>query len=185
MQILKSDTQSREVEISKGGMKMNKWIKLIICILVSHAAGLVGGLFSTPSIAQWYANLNKPWFTPPGWIFAPVWLVLYTLIGIALYLVWIEKEKKNATNTTFSRPFNIAIIAFGLQLILNALWSALFFGLRSPLLGLIEIAILWVVIIVTMIYFFRIRNVAGWLFIPYIIWVSFAVMLNIGILLLN
>jgi len=165
---------------------MNKWIKLVLCILVSHAAGLVGSIFSTPSIAIWYNSLHKPPFTAAAEVFAPVWLVLYTLIGIALYLVLIQKEdKKNIKNSRFSNTFRIAIFAFGLQLILHAFWSALFFGLRSPLLGLIEIALLWGTIIVTIVYFFRINKIAGWLLIPYILWISFALILNLGIWVLN
>jgi tryptophan-rich sensory protein len=134
-------------------------------------------VFTTPAITTWYATLVKPNFVPPNWVFGAVWTLLYLLMGIALYLVW-EKgfEKKEVRE---------AIAVFGIQLFLNLLWSVLFFGLQSPLYGLIEIVILWVVILANIILFYRISRPAGLLLVPYLFWTSFAAVLNYSIWILN
>lgn len=155
-------------------MKLNNIIKLIISIIICQLAGFIGSLFTSPSIPTWYAALNKPSFNPPNWLFAPVWTALYLLIGIALYLVWINK-KRNKSAITF----------FTIQLMLNSLWSLLFFGLKNPFLAFIEIIILWSFILLTMISFYKISKPASYLLIPYILWVSFAALLNFSIWLLN
>jgi benzodiazapine receptor len=121
--------------------------------------------------------LNKPSFTPPGSVFAPVWITLYLLMGISLFLVW--RVEKNIPRR------RSALAVFALQLILNTLWSLLFFGLRSPLAGLVDIACLWVSIVLTLFLFSRISKTAFWLFVPYFLWVSFATVLNASIFALN
>lgn len=150
----------------------NIW-KLIISIVLPFLASVIGGLFTASSVSSWYIALIKPPFNPPSWVFGPVWTSLYLLMGVSLYLVWIKKYDKNAF--TF----------FGIQLVLNALWSVLFFGLRSPLFAFIEIIFLWIAILITIFYFYRINKISAYLLLPYILWVSFAVILNLAIFILN
>ncbi len=155
---------------------MNKF-RLGISIILPLLAGLIGSFFVMPVIDLWYKELAKPSFNPPDWIFGPVWTFLYILMGIALYFVWqsdTEKKKKK-----------IAITFFAIQLGLNSLWSILFFGLRRPEAALIEIFILWLAILINLILFRKIKKFAGWLLLPYIIWVSFAAVLNFSIWQLN
>ncbi|NWF54031.1 MAG: tryptophan-rich sensory protein [Syntrophaceae bacterium] len=151
--------------------------RLIIAVLVCQAAGLIGAFFTRPAISTWYAELIKPRFTPPDWVFGPVWISLYILMGIAAFLVW-------------SRGFHHQVVRralaiFGVQLGLNALWSFLFFGLRSPLAGLIGISVLGIAIIFTVRSFLQVSRTAGLLLIPYFLWVSFASGLNLSIWWLN
>lgn len=156
--------------------KMN-YLKLIIALVLPQAAGGLGAFFTTPAIPTWYATLNKPFFSPPNWLFAPVWITLYFLMGIAFYLIW----QKDTANPLVKK----AIILFLVQLLLNSLWSILFFGLRSPLLGLIDIIPLLVLIVLTILQFLKINKTAGLLLVPYFLWVSFATILNLSLFLLN
>jgi len=149
--------------------------RLLFSIVVCQLAGIIGSLFTMPAIPAWYAALNKPAFVPSGTVIGAVWLVLYTLMGISLYLVWQKGINKK------TRP---ALYAFGIQLALNALWSVLFFGLRSPLYGLIGIVALWFAILVTINMFRKISKHAAWLLVPYIAWVTFAAYLNWSVLAL-
>ncbi len=152
-------------------------LKFIFSIVLTLGVGFIGSLTTRQSVSTWYGTINKPPISPPNWLFAPVWTVLFILIGIAFYLVW---------NKGMSEPFvKIAIVIFLIQLVLNVLWSFLFFGLRSPLSAFIEIILLWIAILFTIIYFFKISPVAGYLLIPYILWVSFALILNGWIMILN
>ncbi len=146
---------------------------IILCLL----AGIIGSIFTTQNIPTWYASLNKPSFNPPNWVFGPVWTILYVLMGISAYLIYSKGIKK--------KEVKFALIIFGIQLILNTLWSILFFGLTSPLLGLICIIVLWISIILTIKLFYKIDKKATYLLIPYILWVSFATILNYYILILN
>lgn len=150
---------------------------LLGAIVLCQLAGLVGAIFTTPAIPTWYASLRKPFFTPPSWVFAPVWLTLYTLMGIALYIVW----KKGIAKQEVRR----AVSLFGIQLVLNVLWSAVFFGAKSPLFGFVTIVLLWLALLATIVVFYRISKVAGILLIPYFVWGSFASILNFSILMLN
>ena len=156
---------------------MPKFLKLVLSIVICEAAGGVGAIFTSPKIAGWYQTLKKPWFTPPSWLFGPAWATLFLLMGIALYLVWSKGLEFKAI-----RP---AIIIFIAQFALNILWSALFFGLKQPLAGLIEIAVLWVAILLTIVYFWAVSRPTGILLLPYILWVSFATALNAAIVFLN
>jgi tryptophan-rich sensory protein len=151
--------------------------KLIICVLVCQAAGFVGAIFTRPAISTWYAELSKPRFTPPDWVFAPVWISLYVLMGVAAFLVW----RRGFHHQVVRR----GLAFFGIQLLLNALWSFFFFGLKSPLAGLIEICILGIVIILTVQRFLQSSRTAGLLLIPYFLWVAFATGLNLSIWWLN
>ena len=157
--------------------KLKYVYKLIVSIIVCQGAGLIGSVFTTPSIPTWYATLQKPSFTPPNWLFAPAWITLYLLMGISSSIVW----HRGLDN----RPVRIALIIFLVQLILNALWSVVFFGLESPLYGIIVIVALWVAILLTILKFFRISALAGALLLPYIGWVSFAAILNVFLFILN
>ena len=156
---------------------MNKWIRLIIAILVCQLAGVVGSIFTAPSIATWYSKLQKPFFSPPNWVFAPVWITLFTLIGISLYLIWNKGLK--------DKLVKVSISVFAVQLILNVLWSFLFFGLQNPFYGLIEIIMLWIAILITILKFYKVDKRAGLLLLPYILWVSIATVLNYYIFVLN
>lgn len=156
---------------------MNKWLKIVAFIIICQMAGLIGSIFTFPSIPTWYASLNKPSFSPPNWLFGPVWITLYTLMGISAYIIWEKGIKK--------KEIKVAIGLFSAQLILNSIWSFLFFGLQNPLFAFVEICILWIFILATIISFFRIDRKAAYLMVPYILWVSFALILNYSIYLLN
>ncbi|CAN5178927.1 TspO/MBR family protein [soil metagenome] len=149
----------------------------IISLFVCFSAGAIGSIFTASSIPTWYATLNKPFFNPPNWIFGPVWTTLYFLMAVSLYKVWINKTNTNNKN--------IALICFGSQLLLNTLWSIIFFGFKSPFLAFITIIILWILILQMIISFYRIDKNAGLLQIPYLLWVSFAALLNFFIMILN
>ena len=151
-------------------------LKLIASIIICQLAGIIGAIFTTPSISGWYTNLNKPFFNPPSWLFGPVWTLLYLLMGISLFFVW--NQKKGVKTKT-------ALIIFAIQLGLNALWSIIFFGLHSPLVAFLEIIVLWLFIILTIIKFFPISKISAYLLIPYLLWVSFAGFLNLFIVRLN
>jgi benzodiazapine receptor len=157
-------------------MRLRDIIKLISSLILCQLAGFIGSLFTTPAIPTWYRTLNKPSFNPPDWIFSPVWISLFILMGISLFLVWRRQDRPQ---------FITALIFFFVQLILNILWSAAFFGLRSPLLGLIDIVLLWIAILLTIQSFSKISKAAGLLLIPYFLWVSFAAVLNFSLWTLN
>jgi len=135
----------------------------VICL----AAGAMGGLVTGPAVKTWYPTLQKPSWNPPSWLFAPVWTVLYVLMAIAAWLVW-------RAGLFFGTPG----ILFGLQLILNMLWSWFFFGKHRPDQSFAEILVLWVSILATAVAFVQVNLVAGWLFVPYLLWVTFAAVLN-------
>ena len=151
--------------------------KLIAALGVTLITGFIGSLATAEPLTTWYVTLNKPYWTPPDWAFGPIWTILYILIGIAAYLVWREGLEK--------RYVKIALSVFALQLILNLLWSVLFFGFKSIYGGLIEIIILWITILINLILFYRISKFAGILFVPYLIWVTIATALNYSIYILN
>ena len=157
--------------------KLSDILKLAISLAACFSAGFIGSFFSRGSIPDWYTLLQKPAFTPPGWLFAPVWSLLYLLMGISAFLIW----------RSGIREFHVreGLIIFSIQLILNTLWSYAFFGLKSPLYGLIVIVPLWTAILLSILNFYRISKTAAFLLIPYIIWVSYATALNLSIYLLN
>ena len=147
------------------------------CILGPLVAGTVVGFLTMGGILTWYVTLNKPWFTPPDYVFGPVWTVLYILMGISLYLV-ISHGWENKTVKT-------GVILFSLQLAANLVWSLLFFGMQSPIAGLADIFLLLVLIIATIVTFHRVSKPAAILLVPYLAWVCIATALNAGVVLLN
>jgi len=149
---------------------IKKIIKLFVSVLICLGAGFLGSIFTTPAIPTWYATLNKPSFNPPNWLFAPVWTTLFILMGISAFLVWQKGLKKKGVKK--------ALVFFLIQLIFNVLWSFFFFKFHSPFLALLDIIVLWFLILLTMIKFFKINNTASLLLIPYLLWVSFASTLN-------
>jgi|SRR3989344_8782556 len=156
---------------------MKDTLKLISAIIICELAGIIGSIFTFSAIPTWYATLTKPALNPPSWIFGPVWTTLYALMGIAAFLVW-----KKGWNRKDVRK---ALSVFSLQLILNASWSIVFFGLHSPGWALVNIILMWLAIVWTMILFYKISKPAMWLLVPYILWVSFASYLNYAIWVLN
>ena len=158
-------------------MRVKDILGLLLAIVFCQLAGIVGGLFTASSVDTWYATLIKPSFNPPNWLFSPVWITLYGMMGIALFLVY-----KKGLDT---EGVKVALVLFFAQLIGNALWSVLFFGLKLPLVAFLEIVVLWVLILSTMISFFKISRLAGLLLLPYLLWVSFASVLNFFLWSLN
>lgn len=159
------------------GMNMRGWGELLGFIAISQCAGLVGSLFTFSAIPTWYATLTKPELTPPNWVFGPVWTTLFTLMGIAAFLVWKKGRRRKAIRA--------ALMVFSAQLMLNSMWSVLFFGLEDPSAAFVEIVALWFTIVVMIFLFWKIHKTAAWLLAPYILWVTFAGYLNYSILLLN
>lgn len=157
-------------------MGMPKILKLFVSVVGSFAAGAIGSLATSPNIPTWYAGLKKPFFNPPNWLFGPVWTLLYILMGISIYLIW---------TTPYRRSKRPAYIWFGVQLVLNALWSLVFFGMHAPEAGGVVILLLLISIAMTMRTFWPISKMAAYLLIPYILWVSFAILLNSSIAALN
>ncbi len=148
------------------------WIALVIFIVLSFGAAFIGSIFTSASVDGWYRTLPKPAWTPPGWVFGPVWSLLYLAMAIAAWLVWRKRALFQVT---------VALSLFAVQLVLNTAWSGFFFGLQSPSLAFFNIVLLWVAILATMIAFWRITATSGWLFTPYLAWVTFAAALNFAI----
>lgn len=156
---------------------MSNIVKLIISIVVCQLAGVIGNIFTSESVSTWYQTLNKAPFNPPDWLFGPVWITLYLLMGISMFLVWREGLQNQRVKPAF--------ILFIVQLVLNIAWSMVFFGMQSISGGLIVIIILWFLIILTIIRFKSISKVAAFLLVPYLLWVSFATVLTFYIYKLN
>jgi tryptophan-rich sensory protein len=154
-----------------------KVLKFIISILICQSAGIFGSIFTFEAVPDWISTLTEPTFAPPGWVFGPVWIILYFLMGVSLYTVWVTESKPKIRKVFFT--------VFGIQLTLNALWSLLFFGLRSPLLGLVDIILLDIMVLTTIIYAKFISKLAAILLVPYLVWIIFATILNSAIFLLN
>lgn len=152
-------------------------LKLVASIIICQFAGFIGSIFTRASIPTWYASLNRASFNPPNWVFAPVWTLLFLLMGISAYLVW-QQGLEN-------KDVRVSLLIFGIQLVLNVLWTFLFFGQRSPLYAFVEIIILWMAIALTIFFFLQISRTAGLLLLPYILWVTFAAVLNFSIMKLN
>lgn len=156
---------------------MNKTLKLVVSVAFCETVGILSTPFTLASITGWYQTLHKPIFSPPNWVFGPVWTLLYLLMGISLYLVWKQGWKK--------QKIKIAMKFFLAQIACNFFWSIFFFGLKSPIVGLIDITLLWIAIIITMKQFYPLSKAAFYLLLPYILWVSFALLLNFSIVVLN
>ena len=149
--------------------------KMIISVLIVEVVGNLGSVFVAGSLSGWYMRINKPSFTPPGEVIGFVWTFLYFLMGMTLYLIWTSNARKKEW----------AIALFAVQLALNFLWSFFFFYLKSPLYGLVEIVVLWFAILATIMAFYRISKHAAVLLVPYLIWVSFAMLLTYSVFMLN
>jgi len=153
-----------------------KILKLVFSIVLTLLIGFVGSLVTNQSFDTWYNTINKPSFNPPNWLFVPVWTILFIMIGLSLFFVW-EKG--------FGGKRNVLLFVYFFQLALNMLWSYSFFGLTNPLLAFLVIIVLWIIILINIVLFYKVSKVAGILLIPYILWVSFASILNLFIVILN
>lgn len=154
---------------------MKRFLKLVASLAVAFSAAVIGSAVSAQNIPTWYAALEKPVLNPPNFIFGPVWTVLYVLIGLSLYLFW----------TSVGRGKWSGYIAFGVQMVLNALWSVVFFGLQLPLFGVFVIVLLDIMVVVTIVLFYEKSRKAAYLLVPYLLWILFATYLTISIWLLN
>ncbi len=157
---------------------MNKVTRILIVVVTCLAVGYFSGMITREAITTWYPTLVKPSFNPPNWVFAPIWTLLYAMMGVAAGIIWNQLE----TDRTIVKK---ALQFFAIQLALNAVWSYLFFGLKNPMLALLEIALLWLMIYETYLKFVKINKIAGYLLLPYLAWVSFASVLNASIFWLN
>ena len=156
---------------------MKKALGIVVFIIVCELAGLTGSLFTTPAIPGWYAGLIKPVFNPPNWLFGPVWTTLYALMGLAAWLVY----DKGIRRVDVKR----ALFVFVAQLILNVLWSIMFFGAHQILGAFVIIVALWILILGTILRFHKISKAAALLLVPYLLWVGFAMVLNVSLYILN
>jgi tryptophan-rich sensory protein len=152
------------------------YIALAVYLALCFAVAAVGGAVTASSVATWYANLTKPAFNPPDWLFGPVWTMLYAMIAIAGWRIWLRRREPGA---------GIALGAWSLQLVLNLAWSLIFFGARMIGAALLEIVVLLAVILFTTVYLWRVDRLAGALFVPYAMWVAFATALNAALWQLN
>lgn len=157
--------------------KKFQFLPLVTSLAITLAIGFVASLSTRPQIAGWYSRLNKPSFNPPNWLFAPVWTTLYIMIAIAAYLVWKERDKSGLYSTT--------VTIYIIQLALNFSWSIIFFDFHGILPALVIILMLWLSIIANIRWFNKFSHTAAWLLAPYLLWVSFASLLNLSIYLLN
>lgn len=151
-------------------------LKLLSAILLTELIGSFGTIFTIPNIPTWYATLTKPALNPPSWVFGPVWTILFLLMGVSLFLVW---QARPGTTKRY------ALVIFFIQLALNVLWSAIFFGWHLLGWAIFEILLLWFAIVATIIACYRVNKVAGYLLVPYLVWVSFAVFLTYSVWRLN
>jgi tryptophan-rich sensory protein len=151
----------------------NQWLMLAFFLVVTFVAAAIGGLAASGSVRSWYPALVKPAWSPPSWVFGPVWTVLYAMMAVAAWLVWRQAG------------WGGALALFGVQLALNAAWSPLFFGLHRIDLALADIVLLWAAIVATTVAFWKVTPVAGWLLVPYLLWVTFAMALNFALWRLN
>ncbi|CAN5769557.1 hypothetical protein BH10CHL1_BH10CHL1_41130 [soil metagenome] len=181
------ETQKPQAILHQG--KRN-WLALIVALAAPFAAAAIGARATNNSVNTWYKTLRKPAWNPPSWVFGPVWTVLYTMMGIASWLVWRSSNQSttpNATDITPSKQQAVkgALALYGVHLVLNTLWSVLFFGQRNIKWAFIELVVLWSMIVATLTSFYRIRRTAGLLLVPYLLWCSFAAVLNATIWRMN
>lgn len=157
---------------------MNKTLilKLLISIALPLGVGAIAGMFTAQAVPEWFASLNRPWFSPPNWVFGPVWTALYLLMGVSFFLIWKHGASRNR---------QLAIVAYFIQLLLNFAWSFIFFYFKMIGLALVEISLLWLSIVVMLLLFHRVKPAAAYLNLPYFLWVTFATFLTAGYFLLN
>ncbi len=156
---------------------MKNIMRFVLAVALPLAVGGIAGFFTSASVKGWFTTIEKPSFNPPSWIFAPVWTLLYIMMGIAFYLVW--------TKAASGRTKQTAMIFYFAQLFFNFCWSFLFFYAEKPGWALVDIVVLWVLIALTIYWFGKVYKPAAWLLVPYILWVSFAMALNFAIWQLN
>jgi len=149
---------------------------LVVVVVVTFAAAGIGSVFTSGSVSEWYPSIEKPSWTPPGWLFGPVWTALYTLMAVAAWVIWRKEGWAGA---------RAALVLYAVQLALNAAWSPLFFGLRMPGVAFAELVVLWMAIIATAVAFWKKSPLAGALLVPYVLWTTFAAALNLAIWRLN
>lgn len=154
-----------------------KPIKLIVSLVASYAAGFLGSMATTPNVDTWFQTITQPSFAPPDWVFGPVWTILYAMIGVSLYLVWEKGLKKHKAR--------IAIWLFVINILTNATWSIVFFGLHDIALALFNLVFIWLLTLCTVVYLYKDYRASAWLLVPYWLWLSFAMLLNLSILMLN
>jgi benzodiazapine receptor len=159
------------------GFRLREVPMLIGSILIPLVIGYIGAIVTLPQISTWYSSLSKPWWSPPNWLFGPIWTTLYLLMGIALFLVWREGLHR--------RDVRFAILIFSVQLVINLLWSVVFFSFHALFGSFILVMLLWLAILANIIAFLIISKWAGLLLVPYIVWVSIASYLNYSVYLLN
>ncbi len=152
-------------------------ISYVIAIIICELVGIAGSIFTVRAIPSWYNKLRKPSFRPPNWLFGPVWTLLYLLMGIAAARIWNVRMENDAAFP--------ALVAFGSQLVLNGIWTPIFFGWKKIGLAAVEIVVLWISIVLTIVSFWLVDHAAAWLIVPYLAWVSFASVLNVAIWRLN
>ena len=157
-----------------------QWSKLLVAVLGTHAAGVVGILFTEPALATWYSSLVEPALSPPSWVFGPVWLTLYTLMGIAVYLIWTKRGSKSVRASS-----STALTVYWVHMILNGSWSIAFFGNQNITVALAIIVVMLAFIVLLMKLFWKIDRRATYLFAPYLAWVTFATYLNWSYWILN
>lgn len=153
------------------------WAQFAIAIAISESAGLIGSVFTASAIPTWYATLVRPAIAPPSWVFGPVWTTLFAMMGVASCLVWRQRKQR--------KDVRRALYLFGVQLGLNVLWSLIFFGTQDLGGAFVEILLLWLAILATIVAFARISRPAAWLLVPYLLWVSFATILNYAFWMAN
>lgn len=163
---------------------LSKPLKFIISLFIPLLAGYAGSLFTSKNIDTWYTYLNKPSFTPPNWVFSPVWTLLFILMSIAFYIIWIKYDERKTNGRNTSDP-SIAMKLYFVQLGLNILWSIIFFGMRDPRSAFIVIFFLLVVLLVTVGKFYDVSKKTIFILLPYLIWIFFALLLNVHIVILN
>jgi len=157
-------------------MNKSKIGKLIVSLLLPLGLGAIAGIFTSKAIPEWYAALNRPSFSPPNWLFGPVWTTLYILMGISLFIIWTQAKSKER---------DLAIFVFLLQLALNFFWSFIFFYFNRIGFALVEIILLWIGIVIMLVLFYKIKPITAYINIPYLLWVSFATILNASYYFLN
>lgn len=153
------------------------WAQYAIAIVIAECIGVLGSVFTASAIPTWYATLIRPSFAPPSWVFGPVWTMLFAMMGVSACIVWRQRKQR--------KDVRHALDIFGIQFALNVLWSALFFGMQNPGAAFVEIIVLWFAILFTIVTFAKISRLAAWLLVPYLLWVSFATVLNYAFWMLN
>ncbi len=181
----KEESKIPEAQIPKNNEIKQQGLALGLALLLPFVAAAIGGAATASSVSTWYRTLRKPSWNPPAWIFGPVWTLLYTMMGVASWLVWKEGRKGKASDLATDARSQGALGFYGVHLAFNALWSILFFGMKRLDLAAAEIGVLWSMIAATAARFYQIKPLAGLLLVPYLLWATFASILNITLWRIN